>query len=127
MGSTHIQHCDFSAADFRAVAFGAAGTRLIRVTGHGLCPSAGWSLDLVATNGGIVPHPESLWLGLREQEPTDASARVLTATMVEAIIEDAEATEIVIRFAWRPSIRIPVEDFATGVGAEPGALLAGVD
>lgn len=100
-------HCDFFAGDFTAIAFETSDGRLIRVTGSGRCPSAGWQLRLTAANPGVVPHPESLWLELRETPPRGAP-RVLTETMVEAIIEDTRAERVVIRFAWREAISIPI-------------------
>ena len=100
-------HCDFSAADFRATAIESSAGRLIRVTGSGLCPTSGWELRLVAANPGVVPHPETLWLELREFEPRKAP-RVVTETAVEAIVEDSRAREIVIRFGWREGFTIPV-------------------
>lgn len=103
----HANHCDFSAADFSAVAFETSDGRLIRVTGSARCPTTGWQLRLVAANPGIVPHPESLWLELRETPPRGAP-RVLTETAVEAIIEDTRAERVVIRFGWRDGFSIPI-------------------
>ncbi|WP_395245418.1 hypothetical protein ACGGZK_06305 [Agromyces sp. MMS24-K17] len=114
--ATEGPHCEFSADDFRAVATGAGAERRIRVTGGGLCPSAGWGLALDAANPGVVPHPESLWVQLRELPPTDASARVLTDTEVEATFADDAATEVVIRFSWREPIPVPVVDDEPGTG-----------
>ena len=51
---TAPNHCDFSAADFRATAIESSAGRLIRVTGSGLCPTSGWELRLVAANPGVV-------------------------------------------------------------------------
>ncbi|MET4158361.1 hypothetical protein [Agromyces sp. PvR057] len=113
-------HCDFSPRDFSATAFTSTTGRVIRVTGFGLCPSSGWELALVSTNPGVVPHPESLWLELRERAPK-GSGRVLVDTAVEAIIEDARATEIIVRFSWREPFAIPVVEFdrfAVGGGAD---------
>ena len=100
-------HCDFSAADFTATAFETSDGRLIRVIGTGRCPTSGWELRLVAANPGIVPHPESLWLELRETPPRSAP-RVRTETTVEAIIENTRAERVVIRFGWREGFSIPV-------------------
>ncbi|MGW4929612.1 hypothetical protein ACWEOH_10690 [Agromyces sp. NPDC004153] len=104
---TGPNHCDFSAADFRATAIESSAGRLIRVTGSGLCPTSGWELRLIAANPGGVPHPETLWLELREFEPRKAP-RVVTETTVEAIVEDSRAREIVLRFGWREGFTIPV-------------------
>lgn len=104
---TAPNHCDFSAADFRATAIESSAGRLIRVTGSGLCPTSGWELRLVAANPGVVPHPETLWLELREFEPRKAP-RVVTETTVEAIVEDSHARQIVVRFGWREGFTIPV-------------------
>ncbi|QAY72953.1 hypothetical protein ET445_05950 [Agromyces protaetiae] len=101
-------HCEFHDSGFRATAIRSCGSRLIRVAGAGLAPSAGWSLELTAANPGVVAHPESLWLGLTEHAPADGRARVRTAVPVEAIIEDSDATEIVVRFGWRDPITVPV-------------------
>jgi hypothetical protein len=100
-------HCDFSALQFRAIAIETSGGRLIRVSGSGLCPSGGWQLRLVAANPGIVPHPDSLWLELREDAPSHA-ARVVTETQVEVLVEDSRADEVQIRFGWREGFTIPV-------------------
>ena len=104
---TAPNHCDFSAADFRATAIETSDGRLISVTGSGLCPTSGWELRLVAANPGVVPHPESLWLELREGAPTRAP-RVVTEADVEVLVEDSRAVEIVIRFAWREGFTLPV-------------------
>jgi len=112
-------HCDFSPQDFTATAFTSSAGRVVRVSGFGLCPSSGWELALASTNQGVVPHPESLWLELRERAP-QGSARVLVDTSVEAIIEDERATEIVVRFSWREPFSIPVVEF-DGLSARSGA------
>ena len=100
-------HCDFSALQFRAIAIETSGGRLIRVSGSGLCPTGGWQLRLVAANPGVVPHPDSLWLELREDAPSSA-ARVVTETEVEVLVEDSRADEVQIRFGWREGFTIPV-------------------
>jgi hypothetical protein len=104
---TAPNHCLFSAADFRATAIETSDGRLVRVTGTGLCPTSGWDLRLVAANPGVVPHPESLWLELREKAPTVAP-RVVTETEVEVLVEDTRADEVVIRFGWREGFTLPV-------------------
>ena len=101
-------HCDFSALQFRAIAIETSGGRLIRVSGSGLCPTGGWQLRLVAANPGVVPHPDSLWLELREDAPPRAAARVVTETEVEVLVEDSRADEVQIRFGWREGFTIPV-------------------
>jgi len=102
------QHCAFTAAAFQATVIDTIDTRLIHVRGQGLCPTSGWHLELVAANPGIVPHPESLWLEVREVAPANPRARVLTETSVEAMIEDAHAKEVVIRFPWRDGFVLPL-------------------
>lgn len=104
-------HCDFSARDFSATAIETSDGRLIRVSGVGLCPSAGWDLRLAAANPGVVPHPESLWLELRERAPR-RTPQVITRTTVEVIIEDSRAEQIVIRFGWREGFVVPVRPAA---------------
>lgn len=104
------QHCAFTAAAFEAIVIDTIDTRLIHVKGRGLCPTSGWRLELVAANPGIVPHPESLWLEVREITPTNPRARVLTDTTVEAMIEDAHAKEVVIRFPWREGFVLPLRE-----------------
>ncbi|MDR6906307.1 hypothetical protein J2X63_001993 [Agromyces sp. 3263] len=104
---TASNHCDFSADDFEAIAIETSEGRLIRVTGSGLCPSSGWELRLVAANPGVVPHPESLWLELRE-EPSTRGPRVVTDTDVEVMVEDSHAQEVRIRFRWREGFTLPV-------------------
>lgn len=116
----HPNHCVFSADDFAATAFETSDGRLIRVTGSGLCPTSGWELRLVAANPGIVPHPESLWLELRDTPPRRAP-RVLSETAVEAIIEDSRAERVVIRFGWRDGFTIPIVN-ATGPRTTRGAM-----
>ncbi|GAA1829825.1 hypothetical protein [Agromyces salentinus] len=101
-------HCEFSAEDFTATAVTSSAGRIVHVTGFGLCPTSGWELSLVAANPGVVPHPESLWLELREAAPRRGMPRVLVDTRVEAIIEDTQAREIVIRFGWREPFRVAV-------------------
>jgi hypothetical protein len=105
-------HCVFSARDFSANAVETSDGRLIRVVGSGLCPTAGWELRFAAANPGVVPHPDSLWLELREAPPRRRVARDHTRTVVEAIIEDSQASEIVIRFGWRDPIVVPVRSAA---------------
>jgi hypothetical protein len=100
-------HCEFSVHDFRATAIETSSGRLIHVSGSGLCPTAGWELRLVAANSGVVPHPETLTLELRES-PRHGAARVLTKTLIEAIIEDTRAEQVAIRFGWREGFVIPV-------------------
>ncbi|NYG21238.1 hypothetical protein BJY17_001985 [Agromyces hippuratus] len=105
------QHCEYSAADFEATVIEATDTRLIHVSGYGLCASQGWTLQLVAANPGVVPHPESLWLEIRETPPPNgAPSRVLTETSVEAMIEDAHAKQVVIRFRWREGFVLPLRE-----------------
>ena len=104
------QHCEYSAADFEATVIETTDTRLIHVSGHGLCASPGWTIELVAANPGVVPHPESLWLELRETPPTGDRPRVLTESNVEAIIEDAHAQQVVIRFRWRDGFALPLRE-----------------
>ncbi|WP_139416116.1 hypothetical protein [Agromyces laixinhei] len=115
------QHCEYSAADFRATVFENTDTRLIHVSGYGLCASAGWSLELVAANPGVVPHPESLWLELRETPPRTDRPGALTECHVEAMIEDAHAQEIVIRFRWRQGFVIPLRERADALRERVGA------
>ncbi|MGW9168921.1 hypothetical protein [Agromyces sp. NPDC055658] len=103
-------HCDYSASDFDATVVETCDARLIRVTGHGLAPSHGWHLELVAANPGVVAHPESLWLELRETAPGEPRPRVLTEVPVEAIIEDLHAKEIIIRFRWREGFRLALRE-----------------
>ncbi|HEY9324448.1 MAG TPA: hypothetical protein VIP50_05935 [Agromyces sp.] len=104
------QHCEYSAADFEATVIETTDTRLIHVTGHGLCSGQGWTVELVAANPGVVPHPESLWLELRETPPRTDRPRALTETHVEAIIEDAHAQQVVIRFRWREGFVLPLRE-----------------
>ncbi|MDQ0893610.1 hypothetical protein [Agromyces ramosus] len=109
------QHCVYTAASFEATVIQTIDTRLIHVTGEGVCPTPGWRLELVAANPGVVPHPESLWLEVREVPPANPRARVLFETSVEAMIEDAHAEEVVIRFRWREGFVLPLRERATSV------------
>ncbi|MGI9822272.1 hypothetical protein [Agromyces sp. Marseille-Q5079] len=112
-------HCEFAARDFSATALTTSSGRIVRVSGFGLCPSNGWELSLIAANPGVVPHPGSLWLELRERTPGTDLPRALVDTAVEAIIEDSQAETIVIRFGWREPISIPVvEQVRTGLRAD---------
>lgn len=104
------QHCVYTAASFEATVIETSDTRLIHVTGEGLCPTPGWRLELVAANPGVVPHPKSLWLEVREVPPTRPRGRVLAETAVEAMIEDAHAEEVVIRFRWREGFVLPLRE-----------------
>jgi hypothetical protein len=104
------QHCAFTAASFQATVIDTIDTRVIHVTGEGLCPTAGWRLELVAANPGVVPHPESLWLEIRETPPAEPRPRVLAEVPVEAIIEDSQAREIIVRFRWREGFRLPLRE-----------------
>ncbi len=115
-------HCDFSARDFTATTVETSEGRLVHVIGSGLCPTGGWELRLAAANPGVVPHPGSLWLELRETPPRRRVVRERTRTTVEAIIEDSEVSEIVIRFGWRDPIVVPVRATARRVrGAHQGS------
>ncbi|WP_022892573.1 hypothetical protein [Agromyces subbeticus] len=105
-----LQHCEFSAADFRAIVIETPSIRLIHVSGSGLCASPGWKLELVAANPGVVPHPESLWLEIRETPPRTDGPHRPAETAVEAIIEDARAQEVVIRFRWREGFILPLRE-----------------
>ncbi|AWB96403.1 hypothetical protein DCE93_12715 [Agromyces badenianii] len=102
--------CEYSASDFEARVSEGGGIRIIQVTGWGRCPSAGWRLGLVAANPGVVPHPESLWLEIRETPPRGERARVRTQTPIEAIIEDSRAQRIVVRLQGREGFVIPLRD-----------------
>jgi hypothetical protein len=42
--------------------------------------------------------------------PASPRARVLTETSVEAMIEDAHAKEVVIRFPWRDGFVLPLRE-----------------
>ncbi|QEO14870.1 hypothetical protein FLP10_10950 [Agromyces intestinalis] len=120
--------CEFSAVDFTATASTSCGVRIIRVAGAGLCPTAGWSLALVAANPGIVPHPDQLWLELRETPPSDAAASVLSDVDVETLIEDSSAHEVLIRFAHRAPITVPVMEAAqVGVASSAPGRWTGRD
>lgn len=121
MDPTPALSCDYRAARFRATAIRSCGARLVRVIGVGLCPSAGWQLDFVPANGGVVPTPDRLWLSVRETPPADSVLRAEVPTEVEVIVEDCEATEIVIVFAGRDPITVPVLDAA---GAQASRELA---
>lgn len=111
-------HCEYTAASFEATVIDTIDTRLIHVTGEGLCPTTGWRLELVAANPGVVPHPETLWLEVREVPPTHPRARVLSETRVEAMIEDAHAEEVLIRFRWREGFVLPLHARARSTRGE---------
>ncbi len=106
-GMRNPNHCEFSVHDFKATAIESSTGRLVHVSGSGLCPTAGWELRLVPANSGVVPNPGTLTLELRES-PRNGAARVLTKTIVEAIIEDTRAEQVAIRFGWREGFVIPV-------------------
>ena len=115
--------CDYRDTRFRATAVHSYGSRLIRIVGVGLCPSPGWTLEFVPANGGIVPHPERLWLAVRETPPDDGVLRREVETHVEAIVEDSAALEIVIVLPGREPIVVPVHDAAVpGARPAPGTL-----
>jgi len=104
------EHCEYSPADFRAIVIETPHIRLIHVSGTGLCPSPGWKLELVAANPGIVPHPESLWLEIRETQPRVPGAYAPTESSLEAIIEDSRAEQVVIRFRKREGFVLPLRE-----------------
>jgi hypothetical protein len=103
-------HCEFSPSDFSATAIETSDTRIVHVYGSGLCPTGGWELRLAAANPGVVPHPDTLWLELRERQPRRGlrTSTVPTTTTVDAIIEDSRAEQIEIRFGWREGFIVPV-------------------
>jgi hypothetical protein len=111
-------HCAYTAASFEATVIDTIDTRIIHVTGEGLCPTTGWRLELLAANPGVVPHPETLWLEVREVPPTHPRARVLSETRVEAMIEDAHAEEVLIRFRWREGFVLPLHARARSTRGE---------
>ncbi|GAA2444105.1 hypothetical protein [Agromyces soli] len=119
-----VLFCDYRAVRFRATAVRSCGSRLIRIVGSGLCPSPGWTLALVPVNGGVVPHPDSLWLAVRETPPDDAVLRADTVTQVEAIVEDSAATEIVIQLPGREPLAVAVAEPAPDQAAA-GELIRG--
>jgi hypothetical protein len=113
-------HCDFSAADFDATAITAGGVRVIQVTGSARCRGAGWRLDFVPANGGVVPDRERIHLTIRETAPRRAG-RFWAQASVETMIEDSQATAVVVHFGWRPSIVIPVRETSAIAGVSARA------
>jgi hypothetical protein len=113
---TPSNHCEFSPRDFSATAIETSDARIVHVYGSGLCPTGGWELRLAAVNPGVVPHPDTLWLELRERQPRRGlrTSTAPTTTTVDAIIEDSSAERIEIRFGWREGFVVPVR---TGAGA----------
>jgi len=111
-------HCEFSAADFDATAITAGGVRVIQVTGSARSRGAGWRLDFVPANGGVVPDRERIHLSIRETAPRRAG-RFWAGASIETMIEDSQATSVVVHFGWRPSIVIPVRETSAmgGIGA----------
>jgi hypothetical protein len=102
-------HCDYSPDDFDATAITSGGIRVIQVTGSAKTRGTGWRLDFAPVNCGVVPEPERVCLTIRETPPRRAG-RYWGRASVEAMIEDAHATEIVIHFGWRPPIRVSVRE-----------------
>jgi hypothetical protein len=109
-------HCDYSPDDFDATAITSGGIRVIQVTGSAKTRGTGWRLDFAPINCGVVPDPQRVCLTIRETPPRRA-ARFWAQAGVEAMIEDAHATEIVIHFDWRPPIRVPVRETPPQNGA----------
>ena len=110
--------CEYSPDDFDATAITSGGIRVIQVTGAATTRGAGWRLDFAPVNCGVGPDPERVCLTIRETPPRRAG-RYRAQASIEAMIEDAHATEIVIHFGWRPPIRVAVRETSpqNGVGA----------
>ena len=105
-----VPHCEYDPDEFQAIVIETVDARLLRVTGRAVSPTSGWTVGFAAANPGIVPHPDSLWLEIREQTPRDARDGAPAEVDFEAIIEDSRAQEVVIRFRWREGFILPVRE-----------------
>lgn len=100
--------CEVTPGDVVATASRTGALRLVRVRIVATCPSPGWRLQLRLANSGIVPDPSTLCLELVALPPTVRSSRAIMRTETEAIVEDATATQVNVRFGWRDPITVPV-------------------
>lgn len=78
--------CEWDLSKFSAVAVYTGENRLVRVQGTGICPQAGFTVELVEVNPGVVPEPERLHLGLTEARP-ESGADVMTDVPIDEIFE----------------------------------------
>ena len=108
-------HCDYSADDFDATAITAGGVRIIQVTGSARCRGNGWQLDFAPGGPGTAQDAGHLCLSIRETPPRRVG-RYWSQANIEAMIEDSQATEVVIHFGWRPSIVIRVRETSSLIG-----------
>jgi hypothetical protein len=89
--------CEWNARDFSAVAAYTGENRLVRVQGHGSCPSTGFSVTLEAVNPGTVPEPHRLHLGLVEKPPAVGEDTITDVPIDEFFDVSQEVTEVAIR------------------------------
>ncbi|GAA1758328.1 hypothetical protein [Agromyces humatus] len=106
-GMTEI-HCEVSPADFDATVVETSDARIVRVMGRGVCPTPGWRVELVAAAGGVDHRPETIVLELRETPPRESRSATRSRVSFEAMIEGPRAREVVVRFAWREGITLPL-------------------
>ncbi len=99
--------CEWDLSRFSAVAVYTGENRLVRVQGIGICPQAGFTIELVEVNPGVAPEPERLHLGLLEKRP-ESGATVMTDAPIEGIYEvSPEVNEVDIRGLGLLKVREP--------------------
>ena len=103
-------HCEVSPDDFDATVVETCDARIIRVTGRGTCPTAGWRLDLVAAKPGSSRHPHTIWLEVKETPPNEPKTASRSRVHFEAMIEGPSAREVVIQFKWREAFSLPLRE-----------------
>ncbi|WP_344292159.1 hypothetical protein [Agromyces neolithicus] len=101
-------HCEINPDDFDATVVETSDTRIIRVTGRGVCPTPGWRLELVAGGIGTAHRPEAIVLELRETPPREPRTGSRSRVSFEAMIEGRSAREVVIGFRWREGFSLPL-------------------
>jgi len=109
-GMTEI-HCEVSRADFDATVVETSDARIVRVTGRGICPTPGWSLELVtaAADSAEGGHrPDTILLELRETPPSEPRQASRSRVSFEAMIEGRRAREVFIQFRWREGFHLPL-------------------
>jgi hypothetical protein len=89
--------CEWNVTGFSATAVYTGENKLVRVQGSGTCPQSGFRVVLEEVNPGIVPEPNRLHLGLREEAPAAGAEVVTDVSIDESFDVSQEVTEVVIR------------------------------
>ncbi len=102
------KRCTYDAADFAASAVYTGERRLVHVTGSGVCPTDGWTLELAAEPG-RSEATGSLAVALREVPADRSRVRVLTRVCVDDWFESPRATEVLVHTP-AGDLRIPIAE-----------------